>query len=68
MSETIRIRTTPNGEDKYLKVKIDQEFDFIEVLSMKITQEDFSFWISHNFNSVFLLDEELSLAQIKKLK
>ena len=40
MSETIRIRTTPNGEDKYLKVKIDQEFDFIEVLSMKITQEE----------------------------
>jgi hypothetical protein len=40
MSETIRIRTTPNGSDKYLKVKLDQEFDFIEVLSMKITQED----------------------------
>jgi hypothetical protein len=40
MSETIRIRTTPNGSDNYLKVKIDQEFDFIEVLSMKITQEE----------------------------
>lgn len=40
MSETIRIRTTPNGSDKYLKVKVEQEFDFIEVLSMKITQED----------------------------
>ena len=40
MSETIRIKTTPNGSDKYLKVKIDQEFDFIEVLSMKITQEE----------------------------
>jgi hypothetical protein len=40
MSETIRIRTTPNGSDKYVKVKLDQEFDFIEVLSMKITQED----------------------------
>ncbi len=40
MSETIRIRTTPNGSDKYLKVKIEQEFDFIEVLSMKITQEE----------------------------
>ena len=34
----------------------------------KITQDEFSFWISHNFNSVFLLDEELTLAQIKKLK
>jgi hypothetical protein len=40
MSETVRIRTKPNGSDKYLKVKLDQEFDFIEVLSMKITQEE----------------------------
>jgi len=40
MSETIRIRTTPNGNDSYLKVKIDQEFDFIEVLSLKISQEE----------------------------
>ena len=37
--KSIRIRTTPNGEDKYLKLKLDQEFDFIEVLSLKITQE-----------------------------
>ena len=36
MSETIRIRTTPNGNDTYVKVKIDQEFDFLEVLSLKI--------------------------------
>lgn len=40
MSETIRIRTTPNGNDTYVKVKIDQEFDFIEVLSLQISQED----------------------------
>jgi len=40
MSETIRIRTTPDGVDKYLKVKVEQEFDFIETLSMKITQEE----------------------------
>jgi hypothetical protein len=37
---TIRIRTTPNGNDKYLKVKLEQEFDFIEILSLKISQED----------------------------
>lgn len=40
MSNTIRIRTTPNGEDKYLKLKLDQKFDFIEILSLKIAQED----------------------------
>ena len=37
--KSVRIRTTPNGNDKYLKMKLDQEFDFIEVLSLKITQE-----------------------------
>jgi hypothetical protein len=40
MSNTIRIRTTPNGGDKYLKLKLDQKFDFIEILSLKISQED----------------------------
>jgi hypothetical protein len=34
MSDTIRINTTPNGSDKYVKVKLDQEFDFIEILSL----------------------------------
>jgi hypothetical protein len=40
MSNTIRIRTTPNGDDKYLKVNLEQNFDFIEILSLKISQED----------------------------
>lgn len=39
-NNSFRIRTTPNGTDKYLKVKLDQEFDFIEVLSLKISQEE----------------------------
>lgn len=34
----------------------------------KLSQEEFNFWISHNYNAVFLLDEELSLAAMKKLK
>lgn len=34
----------------------------------KITQDLLSFWISHNFNSVFLTEKELSLTAIKKLK
>lgn len=36
----IRIRTTPNGEDKFIKIKLEQDFDFIEVLSLKISQEE----------------------------
>lgn len=40
MSKSIRIRTTPNSADKYIKVKLDSDFDFLEVLSLKITQED----------------------------
>jgi len=40
MSDSIRIRTTPNGSDKYIKVNLEQKFDFIEILSLKISQED----------------------------
>lgn len=39
MSNSIRIRTTPNGTDKYLSLKLEQDFDFIEILSLKISQE-----------------------------
>lgn len=39
-NKTVRIRTTPNGGDKYLKIKLEQDFDFIEVLSLKISQEE----------------------------
>ncbi len=34
----------------------------------KITQQELTFWIHHNYQSVFLLDEELSLTTVKKLK
>lgn len=40
MSNSIRLRTTPDGSDKYIKLKLDQEFDFIEILSLKLTQEE----------------------------
>lgn len=40
MSKTIRINTTPNGGDKYVKIKLEQDFDFLEVLSLNINQED----------------------------
>lgn len=38
-NESIRIRTTP-GVDKNIRVKLEQDFDFLEVLSLKISQED----------------------------
>ena len=40
MSKSIRIRTTPNGDDKYIKVELKQDFDLLEVLSLKIKQSD----------------------------
>ena len=40
MSNTIRIKTTPNGDDKYVKVNLEQDFDFIEILSLKISQDE----------------------------
>jgi hypothetical protein len=39
-NKSIRIRTTPDNKDKFVNVKIDQEFDFLEILSLKITQEE----------------------------
>ena len=39
MPKSIRIRTEP-GIDKNINVKIDQDFDFLEILSLKLRQED----------------------------
>ena len=38
-NQSIRIRTTP-GSDKNIWLKLDQDFDFLEILSLKISQED----------------------------
>lgn len=38
-NKSIRLRTTP-GQNKNIQIKIDQDFDFLEVLSLKINQED----------------------------
>ena len=40
MGKSIRVRTTPGGADKFVKFSIDQDFDFIEILSLKISQEE----------------------------
>lgn len=40
MTKNIRIPTKLNSSDKYVKIKIDQTFDFLEILSLKLTQAD----------------------------
>ena len=39
-NKSFRIKYDQNNPIDHLNVKIDQDFDFMEVLSMKITQED----------------------------
>ena len=34
----------------------------------KITSQELSAWIHHNYSAIFLLDEELSYKEFKKLK
>jgi hypothetical protein len=39
-NNNIRIRTTPLGSDRYVKINLNQNFDFLEILSLKIGQQD----------------------------
>ena len=39
-NNSIRIRTTPNSGDSYIKIKLTQTFDFLEVLSLKLSQQE----------------------------
>ena len=39
-NESIRIRTTPNDGNKNINIELNQKFDFIEILSLTISQED----------------------------
>jgi hypothetical protein len=40
MSDNIRIRTTPGNSPSSINVKVNQKFDFIEILSLKISQDE----------------------------
>ena len=40
MSNNIRLRTTPGGVNQNINISINQDFDFIEVLSLKISQDE----------------------------
>ena len=39
MTKSYRIRTTP-GIDKNIRINVEQDFDLIEILSLKLKQED----------------------------
>lgn len=40
MKNSIRIRTSPNGGDNFVRIKLDQSFDFLEILSLKLRQDE----------------------------
>jgi hypothetical protein len=61
----------PTEDELNLGFKVDYFNRMLETdlqKKYKLSQEEFNFWISNNYNAVFLLDEELSLAAMKKLK
>lgn len=45
--------------ERILNLGLDQKYN--------ITSKELNFWVSHNFNSIFLNQKELNLTQIKKL-
>jgi hypothetical protein len=60
----------PTEDELELGNKVDYFKRIIELelhKKHKITLNELTFWIHHNFTAVFLLDEELSLTAIKKL-
>ena len=60
----------PTEDELNLGHKVDY---FTRIIDMELhhkynlTLSELTFWIHHNFTAVFLLDEELSLAAVKKL-
>ena len=46
-NKSVRIRATVGGTDKYLPLKLENDIDFFEILSLKISQKD----IYGSFNS-----------------
>jgi hypothetical protein len=52
MQRNIRIQTKPNDGDKYVKIKIDQSFDFLEILSLKLTPTDVYRKFASNYGAI----------------
>ena len=51
-------------KSEYFTRILDMDFD----KKYKITQQELTSWIHHNYQSIFLLHQELNLTQLKKLK
>ena len=49
---SIRIRTTPNSGEQKVNIQLNQDFDFIEILSLKITQDEVYKRYSSNYGVV----------------
>ena len=49
---SIRIRTTPNSGEEKVNIQLNQDFDFIEILSLKITQDEVYKRYSSNYGVV----------------
>jgi hypothetical protein len=61
----------PTEEELNLGKKVDyfqRIIDLDLVAKYKITRDDLIDWTHHNFQAVFLLDEELSFKSYKKLR
>ncbi len=48
-NKSYRINTTVGGSDKYLKVKLEQDIDTVEILSLNIKQKDIYSFFNANF-------------------
>jgi hypothetical protein len=51
-NKSIRIRTKPGGDDNYIRVKLDQDFNQLQILSLSIDQEDLYRSFSANYGVV----------------
>ena len=60
MSNSFRIRTEP-GVDKSLNVLIDQEFEYLEILSLKILQSQIYIFFKLNHDTLNKLSLPLQL-------
>jgi len=52
MSKAIRIRTKPGGDDKYVSVNLEQDFDELKVLSLTIDQREAYRSFESNYGAV----------------
>ena len=40
MTKSYRIKSTPGKKERSIRINVTQDFDFLEILSLKLRQED----------------------------